>query len=490
MKPQTNQPKAKVRYVAPGPVAAAYGDDRTFASIIMGPLAGGKTKTSIIRIMEMLCQQRPDRNGVRRARVGIIRNTYPDLLTTTIRDWQEVFPKGLGTLSKGHPPEHKLDFDLPDGTKVLAEVIFLALDKEDDVKKLRGTQFTFIWINELKEISKAIFDMATGRVDRYPIPQWSTYAGVMGDTNAWDEDHWLNDLYQQWLEGKLPDFAFFMQPGAVKKEDGKWVINTEAENLKVVGEQYYLRQLQGKKESYISVNLANMIGLHFDGKAVHPEYADSIHTAREELTLVPGKVWVGADHGLTPAMVIGQKVDGQWRIVDELVGDNIGAENFAVEVNSWKARWAATAATEWLFRGDPAGDERAQTDENTVGRIYRQNGIMMIAAPSNDVGLRRAALERPLTRMAQGKPGIIISPRCRKLRKGLAGAFHYKRVAVSGAERYRDVPDKNEYSHVVEALEYMLLAAGENATSLSPQPGPMRAMAQPAVKQDWSPYDI
>ena len=33
-----------------------------------------------------------------------------------------------------------------------------------------------------------------------------------------------------------------------------------------------------------------------------------------------------------------------------------------------------------------------------------------------------------------------------------------------GAERFKDKPDKNRYSHVVEAGEYALLGAGEGAS--------------------------
>ena len=54
------------------------------------------------------------------------------------------------------------------------------------------------------------------------------------------------------------------------------------------------------------------------------------------------------------------------------------------------------------------------------------------------------------------------------IRKGLQGGFCYRRVQVSG-ERYTDEPDKNEYSHPVEALEYALQGEGEGRQALSRQ---------------------
>ena len=41
------------------------------------------------------------------------------------------------------------------------------------------------------------------------------------------------------------------------------------------------------------------------------------------------------------------------------------------------------------------------------------------------------------------------------------GGFKYKRIKVSGEERYADTPDKHSrYSHIVEAGEYGLVGAG------------------------------
>ena len=66
-----------------------------------------------------------------------------------------------------------------------------------------------------------------------------------------------------------------------------------------------------------------------------------------------------------------------------------------------------------------------------------------------------------LGRLIDGQPGLIIHPQCQMLRKGMGGGYAYRRVQVSGEERYRDVPDKNMYSHVCEAAQYMMLGGGE-----------------------------
>ena len=73
------------------------------------------------------------------------------------------------------------------------EVIFLALDRPEDVKKLLSLELTGIWINEAREIPKSIVDACTMRVGRYPSMRegGASWSGVICDTEtAPEEDHW------------------------------------------------------------------------------------------------------------------------------------------------------------------------------------------------------------------------------------------------------------------------------------------------------------
>ena len=62
--------------------------------------------------------------------------------------------------------------------------------------------------------------------------------------------------------------------------------------------------------------------------------------------------------------------------------------------------------------------------------------------------------------------GFLIDRRCPSLIKGFEGGYHYKRMEVSG-ERYADKPDKNMYSHIHDALQYLMLGAGEGRQLMS-----------------------
>jgi hypothetical protein len=464
----------EIRHRPQGKVLGEYGRSRAPVHIIRGPLGGGKTYESIDKVLNLCIEQRANKEGVRKTRGVVVRNTYPDLISTVVKDFREVIPESIGHMTMGHPPQLDLDFDLEDGTRVVANIMFLALDKEEDVRKIRGLNATWIYINELKEVARANFDMCSARVDRYPAPGYSTFAGVFGDTNAWDQDHWLEEIAQQIAKGLISDWQIHVQPPAVVKMNGKWEVNRgqkpgvpPAENEAAVNAGYYDRVLKGKREDWILVNLANEIGYSFDGKPVHPEYSDTRNVATEKLIPTPwSTVFVGIDFGLTPAAVFWQRQEsGQWWGFDELVMFDTANDAFAIELKAVVARWRSLVPNlPFRFIGDPSGDNRSQTDGRTTFQIYRLAGIPAQAASSNDVQIRRDALDRPLTRTIKGgEPALLLSPHMKWLRKALAGAWCYKRVKVSGKEIYKNEADKNEFSHVGEASEYGLMDAGEHA---------------------------
>lgn len=475
-----------------GATLAAYSAARNPVDIIRGPLAGGKTYESINKCLTLCIEQHASKHeGIRRTRGVVVRNTYPDLISTVVKDFREVIPESIGHMTMGHPPELNLDFDLEDGTRVIANIIFLALDKPEDVRKIRGLNTTWIYVNEVKEIARANFDMMTTRADRYPQIGWSKYAGVFGDTNAWDQDHWLEEIAQKIQSGEIMDWKIHVQPGGVIKVNGKWEVNPNAENPATVTTGYYQKALQGKREDWILVNLANEIGYSFNGKPVHPDYSDSRNVAPQNLIPKPGIVYVGQDFGLTPAAVFWQRQpNGQWWGIDELVRFDMTNEKFAVELKAKCAEIRATVpGVTFVHIGDPSGDNRVGTDGRTTFQIYRLAGFSGIrAASSNDPQVRRDALTRPLTRLINGEPGLLLSPKMTFLRKALAGAWCYRRVQIGGTERYKDEADKNEFSHVGEAAEYGLMDAGEHAI-VNASGGPAWGQGSIHVPQtSWSPF--
>jgi hypothetical protein len=122
--------------------------------------------------------------------------------------------------------------------------------------------------------------------------------------------------------------------------------------------------------------------------------------------------------------------------------------------------------------------------------VLRARGLDARPAPSNDFLLRREAVALPLTRLVDGKPGLVVSPSCRILIQGMAGGYRYRRVEVAGEERYHDAPDKNRFSHVCEAGQYLMLGAGEGARVIRPESGLSAAKRPGRTVNDYDPFTL
>ena len=472
------------KYKPDGEVLKHFMKDDTFFRGIRGPVGSGKSVGCCVEVFRRALVQEKGSDGIRKSRWAVIRNTNPQLRTTTIKTWLDWFPEAdWGKFHWSVPYTHHIkkgDIDL--------EVIFLALDRPEDVKKLLSLELTGIWINEAREIPKSIIDACTMRVGRYPSmrdggPSWS---GVIADTNAPEEDHWWPIMAgevpipdhipreQAKMLVKPDNWNFYTQPAGMlerKNEEGEiedYEDNPEAENQKNILRSYYSNLIRGKTKSWIDVYVMNRLGHIQDGKPVYPMFASDVHIAKEEIPVaaqVP--VYVGIDFGLTPAAVFAQKVRGRWFVQSEIVAIDMGIVRFAeVLRNELSTRFAA--ASEVIIYGDPAGDFRAQTDESTPFHILRGAGLRAFPAPSNSVDLRLEAVSSQLTKMVEGKPALLIDRRCPQLIKGFEGGYAYKRIEVSG-ERYADKPDKNMFSHVHDAAQYLFLGAGEGRALMNTQ---------------------
>lgn len=455
----------QLKYRPPGAVLRSFlRDDTSFFRGLMGPFGSGKSTGCVVDVIRRAQLQRPGIDGVRRSRWAVVRNTYPELRTTTIKTWHQWIPQTIGRWIDQGPPTHRIttpDMDL--------EVMFIALDRPDDVGRLLSLELTGAWINEAREIPLAVVEGLTARVGRFPSAAMggTSWSGIIADTNPPDSDHWWFKLAE---ETKPEGYTFYRQPGGMDDaaENLAWLNQTpetlvldEADPIRrTAGQGYYRRLLAGKSEEWVSVYVDGQYGFVRDGKPVYPEFSDRAHCAEFEL-LEAQPIYVGIDFGLTPAATFAQRtVTGQWRVHSELVSRDMGAVRFGEllrrHLSDMYPRNPIAAIT-----GDPAGDIRSQSDESTPFLMLRAQGIDAQPANTNDPVIRREAVAGAMSRMIDGQPGLLINPHCRVLRKALAGGYHYRRVQVSGDARYRDVPEKNDYSHVAEAMQYMMLGAGE-----------------------------
>lgn len=419
-----------------------------FVRGIKGPIGSGKSVGMCLEIMMRAMAQSPYK-GVRRSRWAVIRNTYRELVDTTIKTWMDWFPENMGVWSQGNMT-HTITQIMPDGTVLYLEVLFRALDKPNDVKKLLSLELTGGWINEAKEIPKSVLDMLQGRVGRYPPPfkGGASWFGVIMDTNPPDTDHWWYKLFEEDLP---PNWIAYNQPSGLSET---------AENRHNLPKNYYENMQHGHDKEWINVYVHGKYGFVSDGKPVWPEYKDDIHHSDDDLPLAGnGTIYVGIDFGLTPAAVIGQiTAGGQMQIIDELVTEDMGAMNFGRLLHEKLNREYCGCQLE--VYADPAGEQRAQTDEITPFMILSNIGIEAWPTYTNDFTVRREAVADYMQRLDfTGHPAFMVGPKCKMLRKALAGGYKYKRMQVTGDAKFMDKPDKGRYSHVADALQYFVLGA-------------------------------
>lgn len=465
----------RIAYKA-SPTLSAFHRSEAFYRGVMGPVGSGKSTGMCFELFRRATEQaKSPIDGKRKSRFCVVRNTYRELKDTTLKTWLDWFgPLGSYSTSDNAFIAHFGDVEL--------EILFRALDRPDDVKKLLSLELTGGWVNEAKEIPKSIIDTLGDRVGRYPSMRdgGCTWSGVFMDTNPPDDGHWWYVLAEE-PAAKLSNWEFFRQPGGLIERDGQFIPNPEAENLENLPADYYVTRQEGKKPDYIRVYYCSQYGFTKEGKQVIPEYVDDLHCAKEPFHAVAGlPIRIGIDWGLTPAATFGQRLaNGRWIVFHEVTTEHMGAQKFgqlvAQHINEHFSGFTFEAPS-----GDPAGMAGVQTDERTVFAVFnealRLAGVPIVAepAPTNDPVLRHGAMSAVCSRLIDGKPGFLISPACKTLRKGLAGGYCYKRVMVPGEERYQDKPDKNRFSHVVESCEYMLVGAGEGAALIAPAQEPIK----------------
>ncbi len=418
-------------------------------------------------------EQEPYR-GIRKTKWVFARKTYSELEDTTLATWQQWFPESVCQIKRSKPMHGYMSRAHPDGTTVELEIIFLALDQEEDVNKLRSYDLTGVWINEAKEIRKTHLDMATGRVNRFPH-EGATWTGVIMDTNPPSNKHWWYD----WFEVRRPStWQHFRQPPAVLETGAKdpvfgtplYTVNygqlakshgiPSAENIGNLGVNYYNQQLEGKEVEWIKVNLCGEYGTTLEGKPIYPEYNDVVHVAKETMEIQRGlPVIVGMDFGLYPCAVMVQLTRmGQVRVIDELCGSDMALRPF-VRDHLRPHMSQKYGGIDVTYVVDPGGNQREQGEGHTLLQILAEEGIYAdTPSGGNRFKGRRDAVAVFLMSWRDDRPGFIINPDLEMIRTGFNGGYRYK--TKRSEEGMVDVPEaeKNEYSHPHDALQYAVMA--------------------------------
>jgi len=432
-----------------------------FVRVIMGPYGSGKSTWAATEIVKRACEVPRWYSGRRKSRWGIVRNTSGELQSTTLATWLAWFDD-LGDVRKRQKPILTYEHCFNDGNGVVElELLFIALDRPEDVRKIKSLELTGCYINELSEVPKAALAHMKGRVNRYPSkafcsqPYWS---GIIADSNPCEDDHWI---YKDFEEKHTEHHVLFKQPpGLLKDENGKWVRNPNADNANHLPDNYYEMLAAGQSEDFIKVFCLGEWGTVGFGKRVYPEFNPDLHAVQALEAIQGEKLIASWDFGLTPACVISQlSARGQLMVLKEYVGDGMGIRTFAESIVIPGLLRDFPYCKVGISVADPAGNARNEIVEemSCIGELSSL-GIPTTSARTNDIDPRLGSVRYFLNKMIDGKPAFILDRKnCPTLFKGFVKDYVYARLAVSGEERFKDKPNKNMASHPMDALGYACL---------------------------------
>lgn len=435
------------------PTIKRFSQSRKFLRGLMGPFGSGKSSGCCIELIKWAMRQNVQADGKRRARFAVIRNTYGELQDTTIRTLHEwIPPHSFGSYNK---TDNVFIIDRLDPNLEI-EILYRALDRPEHVAKLLSLELTGAWVNEAREVPWAIIKALAGRVDRYPkmTDGGVVDPGIILDTNPPDDE---SDWYRVFEEDRPNNAELFKQPS------GR---SPQCENRLYLSKTYYENLMSGADLEFIKVYVDGFYGFVKEGRPCYPDYNDATHCS-DSVDVVPKiKIKRGWDFGLTPACIFTQlRPDGRMIVFDEMVATDVGISSFADEVLLHSSQ--RYADYEFEDYGDPAGRQSSamtqDKDEKTCFDILQGKAIAIQEGEQN-LTIRLESVKKPMNTLVGGRPQLMIHPRCKKLRKGFQGRYQYKKLKIAGAqERYHEEPDKNEYSHPHDGLQYVCTKVFGNA---------------------------
>jgi len=422
---------------------------------IVGPVGSGKTTAAAWEICYYLPFYLFEEHGITATRWVVIRNSYPELRDTTQRTLFDWFYWG-----HHHKLENIYTLKYPD-PGIGVEVLFRSCDRPDQVAKFKSLEITGYWIDESIEVHQDVRRMLLNRIGRYPRKSPRRYG--IETTNPPDIEHptyWMFDWKTE-VPGPLP----IKSP--LEGHEGFW--QPPRENEANLPPNYYDHLIDDYRDNpdWVAMYVEGKPGALIKGRVVYNKFRKNIHVAEQPLVWAKGELWRGWDNsGNCPAAVVLQEpTAGYYQVLREFHSDRMGIVDFTEMVTAQcNLLWPNASYHDFA---DPAGENKysKRTGGFTSNAdLMRQTCNVNVQPSDNNWDARREAVERALGRI----DGLLIDPSCIRLINGFLGGYHYPEIANSGI--YSDKPEKNKYSHVHDALQYVLLKMARSSDAQVRQP--------------------
>lgn len=480
--------EADLKYTAPPTVGRMMRSNHPFRAI-RGPFGSGKSVGCVVEVFRRCMQMPAGPDGKRRSRWAIIRQTNQQLQDTTLKTWLDWVKPGVFGRWGATDKTFYMKFN-----DVEAEILFRPLDTVEDVQRVLSLELSGAWINECRETPVEIVQALQGRIGRYPsrrmVPDY--WCGMIADTNSPEID---SDWYKIFEHLPIEDGNdnSIMECDSFSQPSG---LSPEAENIENLKVGYYNDLARGKTQVWVDAYVHNKYIPSYLGKPVYiNSFKADRHVSAKPLAIDPYlPIGIGFDTGLTPAAVFKQMgLDGRVKVLREAAGFDMGMERFAKTMLRPIIK-NFFPNNPLVFIGDPSMERRGDGDENSAKKVLRAmfggDGAIVRAASTNDPDVRIQATEQMFSQWPDGEPLMVIDPCCKRYIDGLRSKYRYLKVRQTG--QFRDRPDKNEWSHLVEAGQYIDLfylsgkySADDYTTNAGFNPFAQNTRYQPAQREGY-----
>lgn len=433
--------KAFIKHYAPGEL---------FSDWIVGPYGSGKTTGLFMKLVYLAKLQAPSPiDGIRRSRCVVVRNTAPQLADTTIKSFNYWFKDGVAGKWKATVKDFILRF-----ADVECEVMFRPLDSPDDINRVLSLEVTFAIIDEFVQIPQEIVEALSARCGRYPpeIEGGATNWGMWGASNPGMESDWwypmLEDHDELPPEQPVPEnWTYFKQPSG---------FSDAAENVENLPgkREYYTNLAKGKTTYWIKQFIEVEWGYSISGKPVFPMFNKDLHAGKRLIAPLRARQLIaGYDPGMRSAVVLGQYDDavGRLMVFDELVLENYATDRMIAEKLK-PLLFRKYRGYELLVVPDPASVNQSQSKQGSSVLAELKRHFAVAYEGDNSIESRLQPAQYYMMRLTADGPALSIDPSCVKLIRALVGGYKY---TVSKTDVQREVPDKNQHSHVADAFTYL-----------------------------------
>jgi hypothetical protein len=444
------------------PTCASFMKDGSFGRIIAGPVGSGKTTACIYELFRRACEQERAEDGLRYTRFAIVRQTLKQLKDTVLKDITDQL-QGIAAYKVS---DSTVYINMGD---IKSEWLLIPLDSPEDQRRLLSMQLTGGWLSESIEMDINLIAPLSGRIGRYPSNKLggASWSGIIADTNM----PAIGSEWHKFMENLPNDWAKFIQPSGLSREaENLNYLNQTSTTKKLPldhperlarGREYYDRavRMYGEDSDWVTRYVKAEYGDDPSGTAVfRTSFKGNWHVA-DDLTPVMGHpLLVAQDFGRDPCSLICQyDHKGRLLVLEEVVAEDVGlqlhVERNLKPVLSQDRYLGRTLAVV----GDPAGTSRGTIYEETSFDALKRMGFLAFPAPTNDIDPRIRAVDAFLLAQRDGGPAIIFDrAKCPTLIRAMGGGYRYAKTR-SGVRK--NLPDKNEYSHIADCLQYACLVA-------------------------------